>query len=1024
MHQAQNETATSTQWQFEQLYQPAFLRQVILPLLIAFPAYYLYLYLDLRGADTFVKPLSGAIAYLLLAFWLLRANYSSWQARIPDAPTAAERSFPFPSLRDYPYNYLLLANGILALLALFFRPAVLPELHLLLLLATFLLRMAGIIINDFYRSIRAHFSYFYPSILSIVILAFVIAQQEQFGDFFLELAYSPLNFIAFSLIFGVSIITVWFAPSYLFFTDHFQLGVAQEKAISAKFGIWEKGFLVLLSIVTWLSRLLPGAMHALFRYLARNSTESDLMALLWKHKNEINTPVNYQPEPRGFTLTRILLGLLYIATLATLAGNVWLKSFGMDWQQMSTAILLLSLLTPLTITYLYFYAFEHQKTGNLQSFRNSLQYSWTLITIIFLGFTITLVTLITLNYFAYQEKRLFLALLVFILTTIFTSIPLITYSYTFQKLYNYLKALQIPQIEQLKKFARFFIAIVLGANASVAGLSLLVLLIMLFVPFEAVYSCISEINTINIYILLVNGLIAGITLLDRFVRIRSKVNQIYWPHSKRLSAAARTWAIILMVVLPGLFLLRSNGNNYHKVPYVSSTTIPPSLTAYTQNYLDNLLAQTDTTAPIILIAADGGGLKAAAWTMLNLYHLDSLGHYNDQVFLMAGASGGSLGQGLYTYMKAQGLSPAQIKSVIKRLIDMNFVSGDLAGVMTRWPYGMIPDIANWPERTQDRMEAMTETYFNTIQEVVDQPTNDTNNWSYEQLRQKPYASLWADRDQAAVPHLPAFIANSARAEDGVKAWSHPFAVDPYLSAGAVDLSTYVDATDTTYISYPDALFLTNRFPILSPAAKIRGKGHFIDAGAVDNSGLETLLQFLTKMQAMARQGDRSCQAFFAQAAVRKIKIISIRHSRGRFIDELFTQRVEGALENTNRKSELSAFFGAVVSAGIYGKPKVVDELVTTGEARQLLHIDTLLTVNLPFRLNYPAVENHFFRKIDPQTAAAIQLDITAVNRQIEQTNGNARLVEPALGRLLSQPSQRYLQRMLHYPDVTGKYEAL
>jgi hypothetical protein len=39
------------------------------------------------------------------------------------------------------------------------------------------------------------------------------------------------------------------------------------------------------------------------------------------------------------------------------------------------------------------------------------------------------------------------------------------------------------------------------------------------------------------------------------------------------------------------------------------------------------------------------------------------------------------------------------------------------------------------------------------------------------------------------------------------------------------------------ISFMQAVSTTNRFPIFSPIAKIKGSGHFVDAGAIDNSGI-------------------------------------------------------------------------------------------------------------------------------------------------------------------------------------------
>ena len=1035
MDQEKKQALSAITWHFEKLYHQAFLFKIISPLLIAYITYHLYLYLQISQGDTdgihIIQKTLGATSYILLAFWLLRLSFSVWTNRVEikkktekkEEKQVQKRIFPFPEWQDRPYLYFLMGNALLCLIVLMSQIEVLTTIHLVLLAASLFFRFLAVLLNDYSTHIRYHLSYFYPSILSIVILAFVIAKQEQFGDFFLELARSPLNFIAFSLIFGVSIITVWFAPSYLFFTDHFQLDQERKRSISDRFGIWHKGFIFLLSITTYISRLIPSAFHFIFRYFARNSTESDLMNLLWKHKNEINSYTFYKRESKGFTIARQLLGISYVATLASLAGNVWLKSFGLEWLAMHSAILLLSLLAPVAVNYFYFYTFNQKREGDLQRFRKLLQNSWIGITLIFIILTLSLIILTTLNKVNYHEDRLFLALFLFILTTIFTSLPLICYGYSFQRLGYLLSSQGVSGLEPVKKYARFFTAIILSANASVAGLSLIFLIFMLFVPFEKVYLFISETNTINIYILLVNGLIAGITLIDRYGRVRAKVQNIFFPKPGRLSTSARTWAAILILALPTLIFLGGRGNNYHVVPYHQEAPTSFSLADYTQNFTTNLQAQTDTTQPIILIAADGGGLKAASWTMLNLYHLDSMGLYDNQVFLMAGASGGSLGQGLYTYMKAQGLSLPQIKKIILRLSDMNFVSGDLTGVMTRWPYNTIPDLNNWPERTQDRMEAMTEIYFNTIQREIGGEVGPGNPWSYATLRKRPYATVWNNKE---VPHLPVFITNSARAEDGVKAWTHPFTVDSFISAGAVDLSIYHDKSlkRTSYISYPDALFLTNRFPIMSPAAKIKGKGHFIDAGAVDNSGLETLIQFMAKMKALKEEGDSTFQQFFDLAAKRRIKVLSIRHSRGRFIDELFTEKVEGALENTNRKSELSAFFGAVVSAGIYGKPKVIDEIAAKGEAGELFHIDQLLEINLPFRLTPKQVENHFFRKINPDTFKDIKMDIRKINSEIEQTWGSPRIVEPALGRLLSKPSQDYMRQMIHYPRVADKYKDL
>ena len=76
-------------------------------------------------------------------------------------------------------------------------------------------------INDFLNHIRKYISYFYPSIASIVILGFVLTKVDQTNSLIIHLLDDPINFISFSALFTVSIILVWYSPSYLLFTDEF-----------------------------------------------------------------------------------------------------------------------------------------------------------------------------------------------------------------------------------------------------------------------------------------------------------------------------------------------------------------------------------------------------------------------------------------------------------------------------------------------------------------------------------------------------------------------------------------------------------------------------------------------------------------------------------------------------------------------------------------------------------------------------------------------------------------------------------
>src|SRR5690606_38218037 len=52
---------------------------------------------------------------------------------------------------------------------------------------------------------------------------------------------------------------------------------------------------------------------------------------------------------------------------------------------------------------------------------------------------------------------------------------------------------------------------------------------------------------------------------------------------------------------------------------------------------------------LVLVSCSGGGLRSATWTYTVLHHLDSLtnGNFFNQIHIISGTSGGSIGAALY-----------------------------------------------------------------------------------------------------------------------------------------------------------------------------------------------------------------------------------------------------------------------------------------------------------------------------------------------------------------------------------------
>ena len=937
---------------------------------------------------------------------------------------------------------------------------------LVLLLLWPIMRILQYFIEDYFRITTYYLSYFYSSILSIVILTFLIAQQEQFGSFFIELMDSPGNLIAFSVLFLISIVIVWFAPYYLLFTDTIHLGEPQ-------FDGPEPG--ILEPLVKGVKNMLPGRKQTSSPPDKENRRRNyrQLYKLTWLHKGRVDyyRKIKAHKEPAGFTLLRTIMGIVYIAILAALSGAVVLKSLGPEREKLSIFIFLGTVGLCLLWIFIYFLRIrdikKEEKNQRIVGQNLPKYWFWNLI-----AYFILVAILISSSFLIREDSNsidLFRLLIYFVVTTVLSAVIFTNVGY----LYYATSLDALDRKTQLKtyRFSKPFISVILWLNLAIALLAVIAFLGSLILGFDFTYAIFQNCNGINIYLLLVNGLIAALTIIDRLLRIRAKIEDLREREGhestvtgeqetigpKRFSpfvlrAAALTWAVLLL--LGGMmYYFAKAGNDYHQVNYLSADQAGRDeswdLKMYFTEFLNRLDriappmdSSPDTTAlnpaipkplqPLIMVAADGGGLKAAYWTMLVLAKMEELG-LKENICLMSGASGGAIGEGIYAYYRARmiqtnqaGRSNENELEVLRKLIssigNTNFISSDFAGLLTRWPMRYLPNFDGIMKR-QDRMEAMAEHYFK-IMSQADNSVVPSN--AYDNLRHQPYHYLWSSTNY----RTPLLITNTARAEDGIKGWSHPLAYDEFFQAGVIDLTrkkTIISENgndrkeETKYISFPDALFLANRFPIMSPAARIKGKGHFIDAGALDNSGVGTILQVLFKLKAQYPD-------LFQRVRKRGIYIVSIRHDRGRWIAHNFPELRNGHLGETRPRSEVSAFLSGVVQAGMSGDPKIFDEIIDKGEAKEMLAIKDLLRINLPFRLTYEDVESYYHREIIPSAKAdSVKQKIELLNQNIIETLDPAQrhyIVEPPLGRLISRPAREYGEAMLKHPQNEAVFGVL
>ncbi len=291
---------------------------------------------------------------------------------------------------------------------------------------------------------------------------------------------------------------------------------------------------------------------------------------------------------------------------------------------------------------------------------------------------------------------------------------------------------------------------------------------------------------------------------------------------KLLNTISYKFFMAVIFVITILIIITNFANievTTHELDFVENTKKEIRETVF----LDSLKAKKDNT--LFFIASHGGGLKANVWTLnvLNRLQSQTKGKLLKQSIAFSGASGGSLGLALYTGLyKEDGLDTLYIKKKIDSLAKQNYTSLDLTLTFGLDSYRKI-----WPLSQHiglhDRPYYAMVKYQNSIQ---DKPSK----W----LSETSFRDYWKEAF-IKEGYFPSLIMNTAgqKGNRGIL-WSvkqNKFEdIFPYAE-------NLADLAGNKTLPYYQAVSTTNRFPIFSPAAKIKGHGHFIDAGAIDNSGL-------------------------------------------------------------------------------------------------------------------------------------------------------------------------------------------
>jgi hypothetical protein len=298
-----------------------------------------------------------------------------------------------------------------------------------------------------------------------------------------------------------------------------------------------------------------------------------------------------------------------------------------------------------------------------------------------------------------------------------------------------------------------------------------------------------------------------------------------------------TWNIPLLLVVIAygiLTALTSPADHVYRLVPLKRDVAP--------NPADTLLATGDECA--IVVAAEGGGIQAAAWAAQVLKGLrDKFGsRFDSALRMISSVSGGSVGCAFYVDWL---LHPDSARNPVE---SASASSLDEAAWGLAWPdflRGILPWFFAW---TIDRARAIERAWSSNGSTVPGQP------------RLTRALSAWRSSVTAG-PKIPAIIMNSTVVESGSRVLMGTSTLERCLAPLARIDAAELNRIDETImdVSAATAARLSASFTWVSPAARAEKNSrrpHLVDGGYYDNYGMSTLVEWLDEALngAMNREG--------------------------------------------------------------------------------------------------------------------------------------------------------------------------
>jgi len=306
----------------------------------------------------------------------------------------------------------------------------------------------------------------------------------------------------------------------------------------------------------------------------------------------------------------------------------------------------------------------------------------------------------------------------------------------------------------------------------------------------------------------------------------------------------RTRIPVLSILLAWILMLSWTGwDDHHGVATRPAKVVAPQVSRALTTWLAAPAAEPQPSdPPIFVVAAEGGGIRAAVMTAKVLDELRwRYPGFPDHVFALVGVSGGSVGVSAFATALHQDAPPipvtgpdpvapvnwqASLQSDLLSPAVFSLLGGDLWSRLVPQP---IVDLSR-----HDRASALENAW--------------AQNWL--SATKTDISELWfQDLAPGAYRRVPALVLLTTSTRTGRRmAVSHlSFKSAKTACPTNNSVQTLADVNKNIDVPLKTAAFMSARFPIISPAARVTGTigvEHYVDGGYFENSGLSTALDLV------------------------------------------------------------------------------------------------------------------------------------------------------------------------------------